>query len=186
MSETLLQIIEAFKEWARALTESLRDGRITVSQWYTGMERIITRAHIAAMIEGLGTSQIPPQMLETIKKNVNYQLGYLDNFKDVIESSPDFVNGWVNRSALYGQSATTSFWEGKIIQDFGRALPLPAMPNQGTICRYCGCEWRVIELDKEAGNYDAYWEKPKKDSCQVCIQRRSDWYPVRIRNMMLM
>lgn len=188
MSETLLQIIEAFKQWATNLTEALRDGRITVSQWYTGMERIVTRVHTAAMIEGLGMDTIPPNLVQVIRNNVNFQLEYLQNFRDIIESSPDFVNGWVNRATLYGGSAKISYWEGKIVQEFGRALPLPAQPAQGTIpgCGgNCLCEWRIVELDREAGDYDAFWERHAKDSCQICVQRQNDWFPVRIRGMVL-
>lgn len=185
MSETLLSIIAAFKQWAINLTESLRDDRITVAQWYAGMEQIITRVHIAAMIEGLGVDEIPTNMMQVIRNNVNFQLEYLDNFKDVIESSPDFINGWVNRSTLYGGSAKVSYWEGKIVQEVGRALPLPAMPGQGSQClSSCGCDWRIETIDAERGDYDAYWQlnPQKRPHCQTCLGRSEEWNPVRIRD----
>lgn len=49
----------------------------------------------------------------------------------------------------------------------------------------CGCSWRIEVVDDEAGDYDAYWERSKDDSCATCLEREAQWSPVRIRGGLL-
>lgn len=49
----------------------------------------------------------------------------------------------------------------------------------------CKCSWEVVEVDADAGDYDAYWRRASDDSCQSCLEREARWSPVRIRGGVL-
>jgi len=52
--------------------------------------------------------------------------------------------------------------------------------------QFCKCSWRIVWLDREAGDADAYWETHPAEHCQTCIERRKQWYPLKIRDWVLL
>ena len=40
-------------------------------------------------------------------------------------------------------------------------------------------------VDEEKGDYDAYWVRGKRDSCQTCLERAAQWSPLEIREGVL-
>ena len=118
------------------------------------------------------------------------QIGFLALFVDAIRA---FVaeNGageplplkFFQRVRLYVASIVDPYWKGVT----GK-LPLPSLPGEGdTQCRqYCKCSWRIVWLDREAGDADAYWETHPAEHCQTCIERRKQWYPLKIKGWVLL
>ena len=180
-------IIKEFLTNIRSWTAALAAGQMALDKWFDLMFGGLARNHIAAFMVGLGDTRITPQMIDLIARTVEFHQGYLENFRaDIGASGGDFKPQWHWRAGLYGLSTKQSYWEGEVTRQAGRPLPLPAMPGQGTTClTNCGCEWEIRVIDEEAGDYDAYWKRTKRDSCQVCLQREEDWNPIRIRGMML-
>lgn len=165
-----------------ALTRVLESNLLTPAAWYDQMSRLLARYSTSTFYLGLGQVVMPPGGLGILKQYLDTQLKYLRRFRNEIEKSPEFQNRWYARANLYANSIKIPFSEAEIYQQFGRFLPLPAMPAQGTQClSNCWCRWRVEQVGKN--DYDAYWIlDPKiKDHCQTCKQRDLEWNPVRIR-----
>jgi len=162
----------------------LSDGKISVDKWRELMARLITKNHLATAMIGLNDLEIPEELLNAIRLSIEDQLVYLDIFANDLRMRPDYFPVW--RAEMYALSPLTSYDEAKVFKRYGRMIPFPAMPKQGTQCHTnCGCKWRVVEIDKEKGDFNCFWERHKDDSCQTCLQREEDWYPIEVRDWML-
>lgn len=182
----LAPLVEPFADSVRGLLEALRDGRLTSAAWQEEMQRLIARYHTAAFLAGGGMDRLTPELARLVEETVEVQLAFLDNWRRVIEAAGEFQEAWFARGDQYATAARTAYHEGLVVRQAGRPLPLPAMPAQGTICGpNCRCQWRLVLLDDEAENVDAYWERHADDSCQTCVQREREWRPVRIRDGVL-
>lgn len=97
--------------------------------------------------------------------------------RSVIEDEK-FLRAMKNRAALYANSVVEPYWKAS---SFG--LPLPAYPGDGTsqCMTSCKCSWNIVPLDKNQGDYDAYWVMSPAEHCQTCLQRAHDWNPLQIR-----
>lgn len=148
-----------------------------VQSWYDQIASQLARYASAAYMTGRGTAEIDPAAKKIVTADIAEQLSYLRNFAAVIEQgNGEFMQGWRSRAQMYARSIQTPYWRGAT-----QMLPLPAMPGQGTQCKTnCGCSWDVQQLDGD-GNYNCYWRRGKKDSCQTCMQREQDWAPLQIR-----
>ena len=176
--------IKNFIESSDELMRSLQEGAITLAQWRERMEILIERYHTIAMTMGTGEALTALQ-IQSVQNQVELQTVFLDRFRDEMAERPDYFPVW--RARMYTLAPLIPYQEGKIIKEIGRMLPLPAMPKQGTQClTNCGCKWRIVAIDEEAGDYDAYWERSKIDSCQTCLIREELWYPVQIRGWELL
>jgi len=175
-------LIASFEEEARALMSLLERGAITTEQWYEFMQRLLVRYHLGAMMIGTGLTTLPQEALAMVATGIETgQMPYLRNFKTVINASGEFNPAWFARAALYARSPKVAYWEGRIYQDAGKFLPLPAMPAQGTQCHTnCKCSWRIEKRGPD--DWDCYWVRDADDSCQTCVQREADWNPYRIRD----
>jgi hypothetical protein len=164
----------------------LERGSITAVVWRDGMRRLLTRYHTAGLMVGMGVTELPEEALALLVQTLEVgQFPYLDNFYTVVVAASEYNPAWMARAMLYALSPKTSYWEGEVYRQAGRFLPLPAQPAQGTTClTNCGCAWRIVTLAE--GDYDAYWERGKDDSCQVCLEREETWNPLRIRDGVLM
>ncbi len=173
-------VTSTMAEEVAALMTQLEMG-LPVSLWHQEMMTLLARYHTAAMMSGLGLDILPEGALRLLGETLEFHEGFLDNFKRVIEAAGEFKNKWRARARLYAMSPTTSYAEGDVYRQTGKFLPLPAMPAQGTNCyTNCKCRWRIEK--RGPGDYDAYWVlEPGAKHCQVCLQRRDDWYPIRIR-----
>lgn len=174
-------LIKSLETKIRALFGRLDAGLITPAQWYELMGRLVGRYSLAALMVGLGRSDLSRNDMLVSWESMSGQLEYLDAFKAQIQSAPEFKAGWESRAASYAKAIKVPYWRGRT-----KMLPLPAMPAQGTQCmNNCGCLWRIETINEKNGDYDCYWERHKDDSCQTCIERERQWNPLLIRGGVL-
>lgn len=204
LPEYLQPVIKAFRNLVNRYMTMLRDKVITLARWKQLMREAIAEHHAAAFMAGLQSTEITPPMQRMIEDAVAFQLPFLDNFARVLAAlplttitTPDgrtientilITPQLEQRARMYAYAPVTTAEEGNVIKQVGHSLPLPAMPAQGTQClTNCGCTWRIVTLNAVNEDYNAYWElDPRKVHCQTCTQRRSDWYPVKIRGGVLL
>jgi hypothetical protein len=159
----------------------LESGRLTVAAWLDLMREKIAEYHLASIMAGLDSEIVPERAWGGLVEQVNMQLGFLDNFTVEIQKADEFAAGWKTRAESYAGAVKQPYWFGRT-----RLLPLPAMPAQGTTCgNNCKCRWRIDWLDQDKGDANAFWMRHADDSCQICLERESQWSPVKIRDGML-
>lgn len=160
------------------LLSDLEAGDITAALWRDRMARSLARGHLAAFMDGQGSSEIAAASMKRLLKDVGVQLGFLDNFTVEIQGAAEFQKGWNARAAMYVEQTGASFYSGKF-----KMWPLPAMPRDGSsqCLSNCTCSWDIRELKGE-GNADAYWRLGPSDNCQTCTERAEQWAPLRIRD----
>ncbi len=179
--EDLGNLIAQLRAEIDSLMVALEVGEIDPIVWQAEFERFLVRYHEAAYMTGQGSPRLDLVDLNSVKFYVGSQLEFLDNFRFVIQSADQFMAGWVARAEMYAGGIKKPYWKGKT-----KVLPLPAMPAEGTQCLdNCGCEWDIEVVDEENGDYDAYWVRGKRDSCQTCLERATQWSPLEIREGVL-
>lgn len=175
--ELLERLVQRLGRLLAAAIEALEDDPAAVEAWEREAAATLMRYHQAAYMAGAGTRAIPPEARRQITADVARQLEFLRGFAIEIQEGAEWEAGWRSRAESYAGSIRVPYWRGAT-----KMLPLPAMPAQGTQCmNNCRCEWDVVTVDEEAGDYDAYWRRGADDSCQTCIQRAADWSPLQIR-----
>lgn len=167
------------------LSAQLAAGDITIDEWSAAMGQALPQMMTEGQELGKGSSLTPS---ETAASNqlAAQQLVWLENFANDIRA-----NGWLPaytaRAQQYVSSSTQAYARGDVIKQAGKMIPLPAMPGEGTICHSnCGCNWDIVVIDADKGDFDGYWQLNKTDNCQTCAQRARDWSPVEIRNNTLL
>jgi hypothetical protein len=159
----------------------LAEGLVSPAEWMDLFRRLLARYHLAAFMTGNESEVVPARAWRGLVDVVNAQFEFLRGFKLEVQSDAEFQAGWEARAESYAGAIKVPYWQGRT-----KVLPLPAMPAQGTQCHNnCGCAWRVVVVNEKRGDYDAYWERHKDDSCQTCIERARQWAPVRIRDGIL-
>jgi len=161
-----------------ALSAKMEAGDITVDQWRDQMEAIIEAQTESSLEAGAGETVGAADLLERL---IQVQLDFLAVFAaDIVANH--WLPAYRSRAQMYAESVKVSYYNGEIIKQVGRVLPLPAMPAEGTIClTRCGCSWEIETVNAANRDYDAYWRRGKTDSCATCIEREKQWSPVRIR-----
>lgn len=164
------------------VTGDLSRNVLGVNIWLPEMRKLLAQYGAAAWMAGQGSPDVSDNGLALLGDRVGAQLEFLDNFAVEVAEAPEFEQGFIERAASYAHGIKQPYWEGKT-----DLLPLPAMPGQGTQCgQRCNCAWDVKVLDRDAGDYDAYWRlEPGSEHCQTCLQRADEWAPVRIRKFEL-
>lgn len=176
------ELIKSFNTEVEALWNRFQNGDIPGNEWYERMKTLIARYHIAAWMLGADSEEIDDEARSVIDSLVDYQLGFLAAFYVKILAASSWAEGWGAQARLYPPAIKVPYWRAKTW-----GLPLPAMPAEGTQCmNNCGCAWRIVNIDPENGDYDAYWERHKDDSCQTCLEREEQWGPVQIRGGILL
>lgn len=164
-----------------AMTGDLADSTIDVDAWKAQMERALATFHSAAYLAGARQTTLDELARKRIAGDVRVQLQFLDNFALEIQDADTFKTGWTARAASYADSIKIPYWAGRT-----KLLPLPALPGEGSQCKtHCKCLWSVDTIDEEAGDHDATWVRGNTDSCQTCVERASQWNPLRIRGGVL-
>lgn len=163
-------------------TRALEEGRATLQEWYDRMAATLSQYHQAAYLAGSGDKALNQVTRGVVVRNLQAQLQYLDNFRLVIQSSPEWQKGFTARAVSYAGAIKQPYWQGRT-----KLLPLPAMPGDGTTqCKgNCACSWDIQVIDEEAGDYNCYWRLGAKDHCQTCVSRASSWAPLLIRGGVL-
>lgn len=176
------ELIESFTTEASVLWNRLQNGEITAIEWQDRMETLIARYHIVAWMDGADSEEIDEDARTILDDLIAFQIGFLAAFTVTILSAVSWKEGWGARALLYPPAIKVAYWKAKTY-----GLPLPSMPAEGTICmNNCQCQWRIVAIDADAGDYDAYWERHVDDSCQTCLEREDQWSPVQIRDGMLL
>jgi len=170
-----------------ALSARVQAGEISPEQWHASMERIVERAFRRAMVAGADVGSIDMDTMAPVyERMVGVQTEFLNNFLDDVLAADEWLPAFTPRARMYATAATQAYWHGNIIQQAGKVLPLPAYPTEGSQClSNCKCEWRIDTVDEADGDYDAYWVVNSSETCQTCIERGQQWYPLRIRDGVL-
>ena len=182
----LRRVIEDANGRIDQLSAQMEAGSISIDQWESQMETILSETFEDAARAGADSPDVEA-LNDSLENFVAIQLAFLANFAADIAA-----NGWQpayrSRAQMYGEAIKQSYWVADVYKRAGnRVLPLPAMPAEGTQClSHCGCKWRVVTVNAENNDYDAYWERLKTDSCQTCVEREAQWNPVRIRGGVLL
>ena len=167
------------------LSDQLEAEEITIDEWARKMGEIIAEGSGKAYRAGSG-APITDREAAAVARFVAVQLAFLENFAADITAG-----GWIPsyraRAQMYATATRQPFSMGDVRKQAGRALPLPSMPTEGTICHTnCKCEWEIVTVNGRRGDFDAYWRLGTNDNCQTCIQRAADWAPVQIREGVLL
>lgn len=175
---SLNRLIARLASLISAATDTLEADPSQIDAWYDEVARQLRRYTLAAWLNGSRATGTPDAVTQKrIADMVKAQLDYLSSFRDEIKGADQWSNAWKPRAQMYAESIKNPWWSGRT-----RGYPLPAMPGDGTtIClTHCGCGWEINDLEGD-GNADAYWRRHKEDSCQTCVERESQWSPLRIR-----
>lgn len=164
------------------LFDELTASHLTPTEWRNQVKRVLAEHHLAALMAGLGSEVVPGKAWGDLVDRINVQIEFLNNFKIEIQDDAEFRPGWEARAASYAESIKVPYWRGRT-----KILPLPAMPGEGSQClQGCNCQWDVKPLDAENGDYDCFWKlEAGSDHCQTCLERASQWKPLRIRGGIL-
>lgn len=176
---SLDRLIARLSQLVSAATDTLQADPSRVDDWYDELARQLRRYTLAAYMNGAKSTSAPPEAAQKlIADAVKSQLEYLSAFRDEIKASEEWQNAWNSRAQMYAESIKNTYWSGKT---FG--WPLPAMPGDGTTqcLTHCRCAWRIDELEGD-GNADAYWVLSAVEHCQTCVERGSQWAPLKVRN----
>lgn len=163
-----LKTIKRLGDLAKADIDAWKDEFLT---W-------LARYYAAAWMVGHDQPELSDAEIDTIVDQVSVQVDFLKQFAIDVQTAEAFDEGLQQRAETYAAGIQVPYWQGKT-----KVLPLPAMPAQGTQClNNCRCKWRIVVVDEDAGDYDAYWEwEPTAEHCQTCTERHAQWYPLKIR-----
>ncbi len=179
---TLRPLIERFQGDIDRLMDALISGQLTAEGWVANMEEAISLYHMVALAAGQQDSTIRPETKKLLDDLIDVQFAFLAGFGSLVgtvsvgKRLEEMANRFRARARTYALAVKVAWHEGDAIRQAGRPLPLPAMPAQGTQClNNCGCNWDIVTLDNEAGNFDCFWVRGKDDSCQTCLAREALW-----------
>jgi hypothetical protein len=184
--DELERLIAEMRDDALSNWQGLQSGMLSVDEWQEQQARSLLAFHYAAYLIGRDSNELSPRERAVLSKQVGKQIDYLNKFADVIDAEwqgDTLKPAWQQRLLMYTRAITATYWQGAT---FG--IPLPAYPCDGSseCLTNCGCSWRLVELDREAGDIDAYWIRGKNDSCETCRSRERNWAPLRIRGGQVM
>lgn len=105
---------------------------ITPAEWQIEMETIIKQFHEQALEIG-GAGADVSGLQGTVDRLVAIQEVFLANFAADIRGT-DWLPSYLARAQMYGSAIKQAYWQGEVVRQVGRVLPLPAMPAEGTQC----------------------------------------------------
>lgn len=158
------------------LTRRLASGALSPAAWEAAMSSTLRQHHAAALLAGQGGGEMSGASRKYLDLFVAQQMKYLRRFASEV-AERGYEPRDAARAALYAGAAKAPYWHGRT-----KGLPLPAMPGDGTTqcLSNCRCAWEIVPLEG-SGNYDCYWRMAADEHCQTCVQRASDWSPLRVR-----
>lgn len=193
MSERALESLQTMLEQriATITAAMLSDG--DVDAWERAMTTALAEYHQAAAVvtgnPAFGQNDAYLGLSATIRTQLEYLRDFANQLRQMVNSGQLRGDGEQTAAGVPSPAqiaARAQMYAGAIRGTYFAAstygLPLPAMPTEGTLCHTnCKCSWDIIEIDAAAGDFDAYWRRGAKDSCQTCRIRETEWAPVRIR-----
>lgn len=175
----LAWLIRQLKRQLSDLFDELTAEHLTPAEWRIQVRRLLAEHHLAAMMAGLGSENIPSKAWNGLVDTINYQIEFLNNFKIEIQNDAEFKPGWEARAASYAESIKVPYWRGRT-----KILPLPAMPGEGSQClQGCQCKWDVKPIAGMEDSYTAKWVLERNRAvhhCQTCLERSEQWANLRI------
>lgn len=92
---------------AKALSQSLRDGTITLAHWQTEMTTLLKHLHVTTGLAACGgMKNTTPQQLGTLAQHIKGQYTYLREMAMQIRTGQQPLNGTLlSRTALYTQAS---------------------------------------------------------------------------------
>lgn len=159
------------------LTSDLETGTMEPTAWRDSMAATLAQGHTAAYMIGQESTDLASSDQKRLMRDLQAQLGYLDNFTVEIQDAAEFQKGWNARAQMYADAVGSSYYAGKF-----KMWALPDVPRSGnTQClSRCNCQWVIEELPGD-GNADAYWRLGPSESCQTCLERAQQWSPLKFR-----
>ncbi len=117
VADVLEKVITASQQQIEALTQSLLDGNITLSEWQLSMERELKAIHTlsAALARG-GWSQMEFSDWGRVGAFIKRQYSWLDNFANEIYSGVQPTGSIMRRAKLYAQSGMSTYEDVRRIQ----------------------------------------------------------------------
>lgn len=177
--EDLQELAVAYSEEIGLLMLALQGGSITVEQWYSSFESIMTRFMLSASMIGVSSVILPALVSANVTVQAAAQIAYLTRFRDAIILAGGVVTlPFMARAQMYVNNVLQPFWVGRT-----HTLPLPKQPTEDSECgNKCRCHWDLQWIDKENGDCDAFWlMDAHAEHCPTCKQRGKDWAPLEIR-----
>jgi hypothetical protein len=148
----LREIMRKFDDEIVELFKTLRYGDLSPRDWRAATQKLIAKYMPAAMMAGAKRADLLPDQLEAIENRLGVQLGYFNNFADIVEQGiatqvefvpisatntgkvPHYLRPadlpWKQyevRLRKYVGALVAPYWQGVT-----GALPLPAIPGDGT------------------------------------------------------
>lgn len=180
----LRDLLEALKAAIAALfIILLYEGMSYLETWRLEMSALLSRYHIASYMLGTDNPNLTQADWDIVENYYTTQEVYLNNFATEMLAAGAILATMQARALMYAGAITAPYWGGLT---FG--LSLPAQPGDGSseCLSNDRCMWEIKELDKQAGNYDAFWvlegANPDGRNCQTCLDRARNWNPLQIRN----
>lgn len=104
-------MIETETNKAKTLSQSLRDGQITLSHWQTEMTSLLKHLHVAVGLAACGGfKNISAQDMGALAQHIKGQYVYLREMAIQIRTGQQPLNGTlVSRTALYTQAARCTY-----------------------------------------------------------------------------
>ena len=178
-----VELRDAWTDAQKAVTDKLaRDydnGRITLSEWVTGMRQENRVNYVEQYLLGKGGRNNMTQAdWGRIGNAVRHQNEYLQNFaNDLMTREPPLTLAQIEaRSRMYVDGSTAMYERANAL---AKGMPdLPAYPGDGqTQCQTnCKCHWQIVE--KEA-TWEATWIlEPAAEHCDDCIANAGQWAPL--------
>ncbi len=175
----LQELVTAYSDEIGLLMLALQNGGMTVEQWYTEFESVMTRFMLAAAMIGVSSVILPALIRANVTAAAAAQIAYLTRFRDAIILAGGVVTApFMTRAQMYVTNVLRPFWVGRT-----HRLPLPKQPTEDSECGgKCRCYWDLRWIDQEVGDCDAYWLLDMHaEHCDTCKKRGRDWYPLEIR-----
>lgn len=99
--------IDVETDKAKALSQQLRDGQITLAHWQTEMTSLLKHLHVATGLAACGgLKNITPQEMGSLAQHIKGQYVYLREMAMQIRTGSQPLNGTlISRTALYTQAA---------------------------------------------------------------------------------
>ncbi len=132
--DQLENVVDASSQAMKALSQQLRDGNISLSDWQIQMMQQIKTTHLAgAAMQRGGWQQMTQADFGRVGRIVRREYGFLRNFADQIASGKQKLDGSLTRrAAQYGQQGRptyVTFWDSMAAQrgfDEERSILQPA------------------------------------------------------------